>query len=106
MRPPLLAFVCAIATLAAGTPSKVKLPTARADLATGEKLFKAQCGRCHGANGEGSRGPSLKHAKLMRAPDDAALLKVIHDGIRGTEMPGVGAMSDREVLQTAAYVRS
>ena len=44
--------------------------------------------------------------KLPRAPDDAALLKVIEDGIRGTEMPGAGAMSDREMRQTAAYVRS
>src|SRR5262249_39671285 len=44
--------------------------------------------------------------KLPRAPDDAALLRVIEDGIRGTEMPGADAMSDREMRQTAAYVRS
>ena len=44
--------------------------------------------------------------KLPRAPDDAALLKVIEEGIRGTEMPGAGAMSEREMRQTAAYVRS
>jgi putative heme-binding domain-containing protein len=31
---------------------------------------------------------------------------VLEDGIRGTEMPGAGAMSDREIRQTAAYVRS
>jgi putative heme-binding domain-containing protein len=43
---------------------------------------------------------------LSHAPDDAALLKILEDGIRGTEMPGAGAMSDREIRQTAAYVRS
>ena len=48
----------------------------------------------------------LTRAKLSRAPDDAALLKIIEEGIRGTEMPGAGAMSDREMRQTAAYVRS
>jgi len=48
----------------------------------------------------------LTRAKLGRAPDDAALLRVLEDGIRGTEMPGAGAMSDREMRQTAAYVRS
>jgi cytochrome c oxidase cbb3-type subunit III len=31
---------------------------------------------------------------------------VIKDGIRGTEMPGAGAMDDHEIRQTAAYVRS
>ena len=44
--------------------------------------------------------------KATRAPDDTALLKVIEEGIRGTEMPGADAMSDREKRQAAAYVRS
>ena len=48
----------------------------------------------------------LTRAKLSRAPDDAALLRILEDGIRGTEMPGAGAMSEREMRQTAAYVRS
>ena len=56
--------------------------------------------------GEGGRGPLLTRAKLSHAPDDATLLKVIEEGIRGTEMPGAGAMSDHEIRQTAAYVRS
>src|SRR5260370_8079710 len=33
------------------------------------------------------------------------MLKILDDGIPGTEMPGAGAMSDREMRQTAAYVR-
>jgi putative heme-binding domain-containing protein len=48
----------------------------------------------------------LTRAKLSRAPDDGALLKILEDGIRGTEMPGANALSDRELRQTAAYVRS
>jgi cytochrome c oxidase cbb3-type subunit III len=99
-------LVAGMAALAAGAETKVKLPTSRADLLAGKKLFEVQCALCHGPNGEGARGPSLTRAKLSRAPDDAALLKVLEDGIRGTEMPGVGAMSDRETRQTAAYVRS
>lgn len=85
---------------------KVKLPTSRADLMQGEKLFDVQCALCHGPKGEGARGPSLARPKLSHAPDDTALLKILQDGIRGTEMPGAGAMSDREMRQTAAYVRS
>jgi cytochrome c oxidase cbb3-type subunit 3 len=95
-----------VAALAAGTETKVKLPNGRADLLNGEKLFHVHCALCHGPNGEGGRGPMLTRAKLSRAPDDAALLKILEDGIRGTEMPGAGAMSDREMRQTAAFVRS
>jgi cytochrome c oxidase cbb3-type subunit III len=95
-----------VALMAAGAEMKVKLPNSRADLVNGEKLFKVHCALCHGPNGEGARGPMLTRAKLIHAPDDAALLKVLEDGIRGTEMPGAGAMSEREMRQTAAYVRS
>src|SRR5437773_10866691 len=91
---------------AMATETRVKLPGSRADLATGAKLFEHQCALCHGPKGEGGRGPMLTRAKLSRAPDDAALVKVIEDGIRGTEMPAAGSMTDREMRQTAAFVRS
>jgi cytochrome c oxidase cbb3-type subunit 3 len=106
MRQALLAVLCTIAAMAASTETKVKLPTSHADLARGEKLFQVHCARCHGAKGEGNRGPALARPKLPRAPDDAELVRVINQGIRGTEMPGAGAMSDREKRQAAAYVRS
>src|SRR6478672_3332393 len=106
MKQVFLAVLCASTAIGAVTTPKVKLPTSHTDLARGEKLFQVHCSRCHGAKGEGSRGPALTRPKLPRAPDDAALLKVIEDGIRGTEMPAAGAMSDREMRQTAAYVRS
>ena len=101
-------FVVALAVnLRAGvTEPKVRLPHNRADLARGEKLFQVHCALCHGPKGEGGRGPLLTRAKLSHAPDDATLLKVIEEGIRGTEMPGAGAMSEHEIRQTAAYVRS
>ncbi len=94
------------AALAAAKEPPVKLPKTPADLQRGAKLFQVHCALCHGPKGEGGRGPVLAKARLTRAPNDAALVKVIEDGIRGTEMPGAGAMSDREKRQTAAYVRS
>ena len=106
MRQALLAVICAIAATAADSETKVKLPGSRADLERGEKLFQVHCGRCHGNKGEGNRGPSLARPKLPRALDDSDLVRVITGGIRGTEMPGANAMSDREIRQTAAYVRS
>jgi cytochrome c oxidase cbb3-type subunit 3 len=106
MKLALLYLASAIMVVAAPTEKKAKLPNSRVDLASGEKLFQHHCALCHGPKGEGGRGPILAQAKLSRAPDDATLVKVIEDGIRGTEMPGAGAMSEREMRQTAAYVRS
>jgi cytochrome c oxidase cbb3-type subunit III len=106
MKGALLCVVFSLGAVAAGTEAKVKLPNSRADLARGQKLFEHHCALCHGPKGEGGRGPMLAQAKLSRAPDDTRLVKVIEDGIGGTEMPGASAMSEREVRQTAAYVRS
>jgi cytochrome c oxidase cbb3-type subunit 3 len=85
---------------------KVKLPAGSADLARGKKLFEVHCALCHGPKGEGGRGPLLAQARLRRAADDAALVKILEEGIRGTEMPGADSMTPHEVRQTAAYVRS
>src|SRR5580765_4937260 len=101
----LVLFACTIACWGA-EKAQIKLPTSAADLAKGEKLFGAHCARCHGPKGEGSRGPQLAVPKLRRAADDAALLKILDEGIRGTEMPGADSMSPNERRQTAAYVRA
>src|SRR5215510_11431848 len=106
MVPAILYVICAVAAMAAAPEPKVKLPSSHADLANGEKLFQHHCALCHGPKGEGGRGPVLTRPKLTRAPDDPTLVKVIENGIRGTEMPGADSMSDREMRQTAAYVRS
>ncbi|MGH9672916.1 MAG: c-type cytochrome [Bryobacteraceae bacterium] len=86
--------------------AKVRLPTARAEIAKGEKLFLNQCSLCHGAKGEGGRGSMLAVPKLSRAPDDDALVKVIEDGIPRTEMGGAWTMNEYEIRQVAAYVRT
>lgn len=101
------ALLAAGLIFAADEPSKkIKLPGGRNDLARGEKLYQGHCALCHGTQGGGGRGPMLAHPKLKRAPDDAALVKVIEEGIPGTEMLGAWQMNEREIRQVAAYVRS
>ena len=80
-------------------------PTAD-DLAVGRRLFDSQCVRCHGRDGGGGTGPSLKQPRLRRAPDDAALLSVIQDGLPGTSMAGAWQLTPREVSRVGAYVRT
>jgi cytochrome c oxidase cbb3-type subunit 3 len=73
--------------------------------AGGKKIFDSQCALCHGQSGGGGRGPSLARPKLNKAPDDAALQRVISNGIE-PEMPGAWQLNPREVESVAAYVRS
>jgi len=69
-----------------------------------ERQFRISCAPCHGAHGEGGRGPALAIPKLPRAPDDAALSSIITTGIPGTQMPGTRMTAD-ERQQLVNYVR-
>ncbi|MGE3848207.1 MAG: c-type cytochrome [Gammaproteobacteria bacterium] len=99
-----LAILClAVAALAgAESPS-----SPREDASTlGKKVFTNQCALCHGIDGEGGRGPALNKAKLARAATQADLVKLIQEGIPGTEMSASWMLSEKEVEQVAAYVLS
>ena len=93
------------ASAAEEAPTPIADPTAE-DLAMGRRLFASQCVRCHGYDGGGGQGPSLKRSRLRRAPDDAALLSVIQDGVPNTSMQGAWQLSTREVARVGAYVRT
>ena len=71
----------------------------------GPRIFQAQCALCHGQNGGGGKGPSLLKPKLNRAPDQAALEKLIENGIE-PEMPGAWTLSPKELNQVAEYIRA
>jgi cytochrome c oxidase cbb3-type subunit 3 len=96
----MLALACGAAGLLAQTP-----PTHVADPTAGGKLFERHCVVCHGIEGKGGRGPNLHRATLAHAPDDAALRRVIAEGIP-PEMPEGWFLSDDDVADVAAYVRS
>ncbi|MBI2684701.1 MAG: c-type cytochrome [Acidobacteria bacterium] len=95
----MLLFLTALPVLAQGPHDAV------ADLSIGKRVFESQCALCHGADGSGGRGPSLRKAKLKNAPDDEALRKAISEGLP-PEMPGAWQLSVREVASVAGYVRS
>src|SRR5688500_18551722 len=106
MRAVILLFAAGAAFAAEEPAKRIKLPGGRNNIAAGEALYQSHCALCHGTTGGGGRGPVLAQPKLRRASDDAALFKVIQEGIPGTEMPGAWQMDDKELRQTAAYVRS
>jgi len=77
-----------------------------ADVQAGKVLFGHLCVTCHGVDGGGGAGPPLNRAKLVNAPDDAALRTIIADGIPNRGMPRVRRTLDSEQRQLIAYVRS
>jgi len=79
---------------------------AATDLPRGERLFAANCAPCHGPRGDGGKAAALARPKLPRAPDDEALSRLIRAGIPGTEMPGTRHVTDADVQEIIAYVRS
>lgn len=56
-------------------------------------------------DGSGGRGPSLARPRLLHAPDDDALYRVIQRGIAGTEMPS-SWLSSNQIWSVAGYVRT
>jgi putative heme-binding domain-containing protein len=76
-----------------------------AELEKGKKLFQAHCISCHGPNGEGSRGPTLAQPNLPRSGKDVDLLRIVQNGIAGTEMPRV-LLQQGDAPYIAAFVRT
>ena len=77
-----------------------------ADVQAGKVLFGHLCVTCHGFDGAGGAGPPLNRAKLVNAPDDAALRAIIADGIPNRGMPRVRRTLESEQRALVAYVRS
>ena len=94
------------APMTAQATGAARAALAAPDIALGKRAFDINCSRCHGIGATGNTGPSLAQPILPRARDDAALRKVIENGIDGTEMPRAFWLSERDVLAIIAYVRS
>jgi cytochrome c oxidase cbb3-type subunit 3 len=76
------------------------------DIARGKQLYQGHCAPCHGPEGNGGKGANLAVPTLPRGADDATLFRTIQGGIQGTEMPRAWEMTDHEVWQVAAFVRT
>jgi cytochrome c oxidase cbb3-type subunit 3 len=103
-------FAILLAAFALGAfPLQAPAPQATAssqpDVASGKHIFEGHCSLCHGLDGGGGRGPSLRRPKLAHAADDEALKSLIEDGIP-PEMPQAWFLSKEEIANVAAYARS
>lgn len=90
---------------AAGKPAQNPAIGNPAAIDAGKRLFAGSCGGCHGPDGQGGRGPSLRDKVMWHSLDDTALYSIIEKGIPGTEMPNSREPSEK-LWQLVAFVRS
>ena len=74
------------------------------DPGTGEAIFSSNCANCHGSDGSGGRGPSLR-GTLRNGNQQADIKNVIRNGLPGTAMPKFDFEED-ELRAVAGYVQS
>jgi cytochrome c oxidase cbb3-type subunit II len=97
-----------------------ELPVDSKTLELGSRVYRANCAQCHGETGVGD-GIAVSQLRVVPAnlkgvrPSPKATLRVLHNGIEGTEMApwasdgtpnGTGRLSEAEVSAVAAYVRT
>lgn len=80
------------------------------DVRMGQRLFRAQCGRCHGRDATGNDetgAPDLTTGTFTNASTDGGIFTVIREGIDGTAMIGISPRaSDQTVWQIVSYINS
>jgi len=100
----LIAASTAAAAQSAATPAQ---PTAEDLMAEGASIYRNQCARCHGDNGEGQR---QGHDAAPRLAGNFARLSVGEIAVQvlrgGSYMPPFQSLSDREIAAVTSYVRN
>lgn len=76
------------------------------DAARGEKLYTAQCAKCHGAKGTGGKYNALANPELLAAASDEFLAYTIEHGRSGTPMSAFSQLKKQDVDDLLALLRS
>ncbi|PIB24711.1 cytochrome C [Amylibacter kogurei] len=93
--------------------AQMQIPTLTGAAVMGKTFFDAKCALCHGANASGTEnGPPLVH--IIYEPNhhgDESFLRAASQGVRAHhwqfgDMPPVEGITQGEVKQIIAYVRS
>jgi alcohol dehydrogenase (cytochrome c) len=100
-----LTAIAIVTVVAAQQPDRNPFNSDAAAIAAGRLLFEQTCQSCHGAAGQGERGPALNTGVFPRGNADADLFRTIREGAAGT-MPPFRGFSDDQIWQLVTYLRS
>ena len=112
LRPVVLLVALALPTAActksspqSATTAQTLAPQTSADAGRGKQIYLANCVQCHGASGaEGGVGPSLRGERAKK--DLAATIGLIENPKPPMPKLYPGRLSEKDVADVAAYVRS
>ena len=81
--------------------------TTSLDVRMGQRLFRQQCGRCHGRDAAGGElGPDLTSG-FRNSSTDAGLFKIVREGLPNTQMIGISrTATDQSVWMVVSYLNS
>lgn len=75
------------------------------DFEEGRRLYRINCGVCHGMEGKTGRGARLARRSYRHGNSDAALFDLIEGGVPGTDMPGLWLDED-DIWRILLFVRT
>jgi len=94
-----------------GRPGKDSETLAPDEILDFKILYAENCAGCHGTDGRGGAAIALGDPVYLAIADDAAMRKMIADGVRGTSMPAFarsagGMLTDKQIDVIATQIRS
>ena len=99
-----ISLLAVLAVLSAASAAAQDHTYSSADIATGVRIYGAQCQLCHGSNGDTVAGVNLRLGRFRRAVTDDDLAQVIAKGV-APAMPSF-AFSPAEVNGLVAFIRA
>jgi len=75
------------------------------ELAKGSKLYQEHCASCHGVDRAGTVAPPLLPLFLKKIPEKK-LIKIIKNGLPATQMPAFPHLSDQDIKEIIAYIKT
>jgi cytochrome c oxidase cbb3-type subunit III len=94
-----------------GQPSKDSEVLAPNEILEFGTLYAENCAACHGPEGRGGAAIALNNPVYLAIADDAAIRKVVANGVRGTAMPAFaasagGLLTDAQIDVLTKEIRS
>lgn len=88
------------------TPTSTPSPLV-GDIENGATLYAANCFACHGEQGAGGIGPTLKPSSFVKSASDEELQQLVADGLPGTGMPPFGnRLTVDDIRDLVALIRA